>query len=264
MLAVVFTVGSTAGPEATGQAGVFRASGGPVASVAYAGTGCSQFVTNIEVPAANVRPYVPARFIFSRDAIGKAAIGYRMYACREMRLNGSAPFPVIWSEIGVRIRNPEGLEVPDHADTHVVDGHDYYMLSLHSASSFLASSCATAGAPARQVDQMTYEWGGTALSTTLSASEFVSDEGVYRVSVSGSLSPRAPAPDFDIRGWRQSDFGLLRYTEHRMDVLGRFPKQITIHADPGTLLAKLLGKTDVTVFDTLVTFDVDGATVVRS
>ena len=232
-------------------------------SVAYAGTDCSQFVTNIEVSATNVRPYVPDAFIFSRDAIGKAAIGYRVYACREMRLNGSEPFPVVWSEIGVRIRNPEGLEIPDHVDPHVVDGHDYYMLSMHAASALLSSSFSAAGSPATYVEQMSYEWRAMDLGATLNASEFVPGEGAYEVSVSDSPAPSIPAPDFDIRGWHEGGAGLLRYTEHRMDVLGRFPKQIAIHADPGTLLARPLGKTDVTVFDTVVTFDVDGATVTR-
>lgn len=100
------------------------------------GPGCRQVVIGLMTDAANVRPLVPRQFVFSRDAAGKAQLGYRIQTCDRLSVDGTPPRPVTWSELGVRILPPRGL--PEmHVDPHV-DGHDYFELAFRTSDRALA------------------------------------------------------------------------------------------------------------------------------
>lgn len=222
-------------------------------SVTFASARCSQFVTNLQVDAARVRPYVPDRYHFSREPLGKAAVGYRIHACARMTVDGEARSDVVWSELGVRIVAPE-TRVPDHVDTHVVDGHDYYMIFFHTNDAALAAGMQSLGAPALRLDEISFAPDLTDLGGALAAGETVPDEGSCVVAMQ-LLTPESPrgTPDFHLYGWYEGPLGLVRYEDFRSATTGRFGR-IDVHADATTSLAKVLGQTDVSTYDAFVSF----------
>lgn len=220
----------------------------------FGSNGCSQFVTNLQVDAAKVRPFVPDRYRFSREAIGKAAVGYRIHSCEHMTIAGEERADVVWAEFGVRIASPEG-RLPDHIDQHMVDGHDYYMIFFHTNDAIFAAAMARAGVPASHVPSLRYDLGLEPLSGTLSAGETVPEEGDYAVGmqVLTAETPRGAVPDFHVISWYEGAEGLVRYDDFRTVVTGRLGP-IQIQADPGTTLARITGQTDMSTIDALVLF----------
>lgn len=243
--ALVAGLGSSAGAHTAGES-----------SFTFIGEGCSQFVTNLQVDAASVRSYVPAAYSLSREAVGKAAVGYRIHSCPRMSVDGVERLNVVWAELGVRITSPEG-RLPDHLDTHAVDGHDYYMIFLHTNDSMLAEGMAGLGAPASYEPSARYETAMDTLSGALTAGAHPG-EGSYDVAMEAitTETPEGAFPDFHVISWFEGQAGLIRYDDLRSHVTGRLGP-ITVLADPGTTLARITGQTQINTTDAFVKFSTD-------
>jgi hypothetical protein len=137
-------------------------------------------------------------------------------------------------------------------DTHV-DGHDYYMLFLHTPDRAFAAGMRRAGIPATVVREMSFVADQT---SGFHAHERVRGEGAY--DLIGTPLPGFPnAQDFMIRGWRDSGAGLSRHDEHRTGAHGVYFNQV-LHADRGTLLGRLMNGTERQAFDLVVTYGTAG------
>jgi hypothetical protein len=108
-----------------------------------------------------VAPYVDPRFHCSRQELGACMVAYRMFRCAALSIDGGKARPVVWTELGVRVRPPNGVPNLDHVDTHAVDGHDYYMLSFHTSDAELAELLARTGAPGAYVPDIRFDPSAT-------------------------------------------------------------------------------------------------------
>lgn len=167
-------------------------------------------------------------------------------------MDGTPRSDVIWSEFGVRIKAPDDRP-PDHVDFHVIDGHDYYMLFFHTNDVVLANAMKRIGTPARYIQHMSYELTESDFAGVVTAGEAVPSEGAYRVTVNAFTPDCACTPDFEIRGWYAGARGLVRYGDSRTDVSARLA-DIEVEADSGTLVARLMGRTEARTIDALVSF----------
>jgi hypothetical protein len=198
--------------------------------------GCSQWVFSVQVPAAGVRRMVPPRWLFSRDVIGKAMLSYRMFRCERLVLNGRRLSDVVWSELGVRLLPPDGA--PElHVDTHV-DGHDYYMLFLHTPSRPLARGLAAIGVPAFVVPGMSYALTKTADGITVRSREGAPGRRYEVQMKTGPVTFPTPQ-DVGVRSWHEDSRGILRGDEHKPCIQGTLTDS-SLHVDAGTLLARLM------------------------
>jgi hypothetical protein len=198
--------------------------------------GCTQWVFGAQAPASRVRPLVPRSWVFSRDALGTAVLSYRMFRCQQLRVDRVVLRDVTWSELGVRLLPPDGA--PEiHVDTHV-DGHDYYMLFLHTPSKPLARRLAAIGVPASVVPDMRYDERRTA-----DGAEVHSVEGragrQYRVHVATGPVTSPVHQDVGVRSWHQGPLGITRGEENKPCVQGTLT-DAQLDVDRGTLLAQLL------------------------
>lgn len=223
---------------------------------------CSQFAMNLSADAAKVRPFVPRAFVFSRDVAGKAVLGYRFFECRSMRIGGSTPRRVVWSELGVRSLPPEGLPEP-HLDQHV-DGHDYYMLAFRTSDAHLAAAVRRLGLvppaePETLARELSYSvvrgsspldsLGDPLLSDVARPLELETREAVpggsYATDVlspAGLWYQKATGP-LDVREWFvRSDCKVISVFEHKERPTALIPS-IALTAEAETLIGRLVDTT---------------------
>ncbi|HUR51235.1 MAG TPA: hypothetical protein VMZ11_03840 [Mycobacteriales bacterium] len=166
-------------------------------------------------------------------------LSYRMFRCERMLLDGRRLSNVVWSELGVRLLPPDGApEV--HVDTHV-DGHDYYMLFLHTPFRSLARRLAAIGVPASVVPAMSYELVQSEGRITVRSREGTPGSR-YEVNVkTGPITFPTPQ-DVGVRSWHEDSRGVLRGDEHKPCIQGTLTNS-SLHVDAGTLLARLMEAT---------------------
>lgn len=219
---------------------------------------CSQYAMNVGATAAAVRPLVPSLFVFSRDAAGKAVLGYRMFECRSLRIGDGPPRRVRWSELGVRVLPPEGLPEP-HVDQHV-DGHDYYMLAFRTDNPELAAELSAlglepTGEPELLVQNLRYDLrrmpspvdvlGDPSVSDAAQPVRLASRErvagGAYRTRITSDagLWFRKALSPYDVREWfLRDDCKVVSVFEHKERMTALLPS-IRLTVDPQTLLGRL-------------------------
>jgi hypothetical protein len=233
--------GSSARPPSThGSDGPAAAKLAPLDTFNYSGTGCTEISIEVDVPAVNVQPFVPAKFkpIVNN---GKAHLLVAGAKCTKMTIGAAELNNVLESDVGVFIDDPEGGRAP------VV-----YQFWLATNRQPLRENMSRVG--------MTTGWAATgtlytfALFQSQNAEVYVPWQGnLYRIEGVGAMAPMPPAT-VPFVWWHSSDNSTVKVT-YELALHTEGPLEGKVHTEPGTMMSKLLGANDATGAGLMHAFD---------
>ena len=199
-----YVLSESAQPASASIAELASAEAAPPAT----GTDCQGVLANVNVAAADVRPFVPAKYALARPTLAgadRAEVLVDMVKCAEIRDGTKISRPAICGMIAI------GIEAPPHGD---LLKRNYYLYSWVTTSTVLrdwAQDGTRVGDVVRRVDGLSYDGYALDLLKLKTSFSFAAPAPAHSpLSGSGQMTPSA----VQLTGatlWRETSAGTVRF-----------------------------------------------------
>lgn len=216
----------------------------PLDTLSWSGTECAELGLFVEVPASNVRPFVPRQFTIT-EAQGRATVAVGFARCTSATVLDNKTNNLVMSDVAVYIDDPDGGPAPA-----------FYQFWHASNRAATFENMSRVGLRTQQGPNSNFLTFGL-VQATLVESRIASTEGEYHgqgTSVPGSAA--IPARAF--RWWHSSENGTM-YTDFTLAFKSAGPARGNVTADAGSDLAKIFGGTNAEGTGVYWTFDLNVA-----
>ena len=213
----------------------------PLDSLTWTGTGCGELALFVEVPVANVRPFVPTQFTIT-EAQGQATVGVGFARCAMATVLDNDTNNIVMSDVGVYIEDPDGGAAPA-----------LYQVWHASNRGATYENMSRVGLRTQAAPNSNFLTFGL-VQATLVESRIAAEEGEYygeATSVPGSAS----VPPRSFRWWHASEENGTMYTDFTLAIQNLGAARGNITAEAGSDLAKIFGGTNIDGAGVYWTFD---------
>lgn len=212
----------------------------PLDTLTWTGTDCAELGLFVQVPVANVRPFVPSDFTITQ-AQGQATVAVGFARCTSATVFENKTNNVVMSDVAVYIEDPDGGAAPA-----------FYQIWHASNRAATYENMSRVGLRTQSAPHSNFLTFGL-VQATLVESRIASTEGEYygqATSVPGSAS--VPARSF--RWWHASENSTM-YTDFTLTFKSAGPARGNVSAEEGSDLAKIFGGTNIEGTGVYWTFD---------